>query len=77
MWDYEYDYKVPKREIPRFVPPINIEFVESEEVELEKEIACVQLDGYTWVVGSCDVTVDECVEKVKMEEGKDVGKVCA
>ncbi|KAF7868392.1 hypothetical protein EAF04_004924 [Stromatinia cepivora] len=54
MWDYEYDYKVSKREIPRFVPPINIEFVEGEKVELQVAMELPDLGGeeYTWVMGS-------------------------
>ncbi|APA06048.1 hypothetical protein sscle_01g008180 [Sclerotinia sclerotiorum 1980 UF-70] len=53
MWDYEYDYQVPNRETPRFVPLINVEFVESEKVALAvaMELPDLRAEEYTWMMG--------------------------
>ncbi|KAI9647672.1 hypothetical protein NHQ30_004057 [Ciborinia camelliae] len=71
MWDYEYDYKVPKREVPRFVPPIEIEFVESEKLDLDLAQPEARMEGYTWVMGNCE---DMRMPEV---EGLEDVKVCA
>ncbi|CAD6443276.1 d8177bca-350c-4a76-b0d7-95195772106f [Sclerotinia trifoliorum] len=78
MWDYEYDYQVPKRETPRFVPPINIESVESEKVALEvsMELPDIGAEEYTWMMGFSEdmkigVMDEEEVQDVETMKGKD------
>ncbi|KAJ8070955.1 hypothetical protein OCU04_001313 [Sclerotinia nivalis] len=87
MLDYEYDNKVPNRETPRFVPPINIEFVESEEVMLEvaMELPDVEGEEYTWMMGSSgnmkmgvmEGAEVQGVEKIKGKGENEGLKVCA
>lgn len=74
MWDYEYDFEVPKREIPRFVPPMKIEYIESEKIDLVIAQPGVERDEYTWVVGLCE---DMRVSRVEEEGGAGNVKVGA
>ncbi|KAF7885194.1 hypothetical protein EAF00_011012 [Botryotinia globosa] len=84
---YEYNYKIPNRELPRFVPPIKLKFVESEiDIDLVQPLD-IEMEGdsgtYTFV-GICedmDMDMDINMTEVKdMEERKGIGegiKVCA
>ncbi|RAL62865.1 hypothetical protein DID88_004706 [Monilinia fructigena] len=71
MWDNEYDIKVPKHEIPRFVPPIKIEYIERlcEDMRMSR----VEEGGGEVNVKDLDVNGKEMEEKAK-EFREDLGK---
>ncbi|TGO37993.1 hypothetical protein BHYA_0084g00240 [Botrytis hyacinthi] len=87
---YEYNYKILHRELPRFVPPIKLKFVESEsEIRIDFGLVQSVLDmkieedsGVYMLVGICEgVDIDmDMTEVEEMEERKGIGegvKVCA
>ena len=80
LWEHEYECKFLKREVPRFVPPIEFESVESE-IDLGPVQPVLEIEGDSWLymlVGTYrDMSTTE-VEEVKEREGIGEGvKVCA
>ncbi|KAF7922362.1 uncharacterized protein EAE97_011104 [Botrytis byssoidea] len=79
---YEYNFKIPNRELPRFIPAIKLKFVESEidfdpaqsvfDIEIEEDSEAYML------VGICeDMNMTE-VEEIEKRKGTGEGsKVCA
>lgn len=68
MWDYDYDHRLPKREIPRFVPPIKIEYVEGQKLNLEAASSELHItEEYTWAIQSLDqMTISDTTQGEKV-----------
>ncbi|KAF7960188.1 hypothetical protein EAE96_001786 [Botrytis aclada] len=80
---YKSDYKISNCELPRFVPPMRIKFIESEiDIALVQPVLDIGIEieedsGAYMLVGSCE---DKYTTEIEEEEGrKGIGegnKVC-
>lgn len=79
---YEYNYKIPHCELPRFVPPISVKFVESEsEIEIYcghiqqvLDIEVEEVSGAYVLVGICEDMDMDMTEVEEMEERKGIAE---
>ncbi|THV46706.1 hypothetical protein BGAL_0366g00130 [Botrytis galanthina] len=81
---YEYNYKIPNHELPRFVPPISVKFVESDSeigiycghIQQVLDIEVEEVSGAYMLVGICeDMDMDMNMTEVEeTEERKGIGE---
>ncbi|KAF7913447.1 hypothetical protein EAE99_010668 [Botrytis elliptica] len=75
---YKCNYNVPSRELPRFVPPIRVRFVESEiDAALVQSVFDIEIEedsGAYTLVGICEDMDMDMTEVEEMEERKGIGE---
>ncbi|KAF7880352.1 uncharacterized protein EAF02_007198 [Botrytis sinoallii] len=75
---YKCNYNVPSRELPRFVPPIRVRFVESEiDVGLVQSVLDIEIEedsGAYTLVGICEDMDMDMTEVEEVEERKGIGE---
>ncbi|TGO14284.1 hypothetical protein BTUL_0055g00330 [Botrytis tulipae] len=72
---YDYNYKIPNREVPRFIPAVKLKFVESEigiDFDLAQSVLDIEIEedsGAYMLVGICeDINMTE-VEEIEERKG--------